>query len=129
MTFFKKTDLMIIALLLVFSLGGYALYQSGSSQDGLRAEIFFGSELVETIDLEQGIDRVFSVPQDENVIFHQFEDGTIRFEASDCPDQVCVHAGKLKASGDFAACLPNELILKIVRTDGPARGESDLTVN
>lgn len=129
MTFFKKTDLMIIALLLLFSLGGYALYQSGSSQDGLRAEIYFGSELVETIDLEQGIDRIFSVPQDENVIFHQFEDGTIRFEASDCPDQVCVHAGKLKASGDFAACLPNELILKIVRTDGPGKGESDLTVN
>lgn len=129
MTFFKKTDLMIIALLLLFSLGGYALYQSGSSQDGLRAEIYFGSDLVETVDLEQGIDRVFSVPQDEHVIFHQFEDGTIRFEASDCPDQVCVHAGKLKASGDFAACLPNELILKIVRTDGPAEGESDLTVN
>lgn len=129
MKYFKKTDLIVIALLLLLSLGGYAVYQSGSPKDGLVAEIYYGSKLVETVDLEAGIDRVFSVPQDPHVIFHQFADGTIRFEKSDCPDQVCVQAGKQKGSGDFAACLPNELILKIVRAGGPAEGEADLTVN
>ena len=129
MLYFKKTDIAVILILLLLSAGGYAFYQAQNAGASVRAEIYYGSELVKTVDLTEGVDRVFSVPQDEHVIFHQYADGSIRFEASDCPDQVCVQAGKQRGSGDFAACLPNDLILKIVTTDGPSAGEPDIKVN
>lgn len=128
MNFFKKSDLFIIGALILISTIGSISYRSLTSQEAVKAEIYYGSQLIETIDLEQAVDRTFSVPQKENVIFHQYADGSIRFEHSDCPDKVCIHAGKLNTVGDFAACLPNELILKIVRTSGPDENEADLVV-
>jgi hypothetical protein len=47
-------------------------------------------------------------------VFHLYEDGSIAFEQSDCPEKICIRAGKLHLPGQFAACLPNGLILKIV---------------
>ncbi len=40
------------------------------------------------------------------------------FEASDCPDKICVNTGKLTLSGQWASCLPNGVVLKIVKGDG-----------
>ena len=36
------------------------------------------------------------------------------FEDSDCPDLVCVNTGRLTREGEWAACLPNEVFLKVV---------------
>ncbi len=38
----------------------------------------------------------------------------VYFEASDCPDLVCVNTGRLTRDGEWAACLPNEAFLKVV---------------
>lgn len=40
---------------------------------------------------------------------------------SDCPDQICVHAGKLSKPGDGAICLPNKVVVQIVA--GPSGSE------
>ncbi len=66
------------------------------------------------MDLGQGIEQWFSIEQNPNVIFHLFEDGSIRFEESDCPRKLCIRSGRLNNPGQFAACLPNGLVLKIV---------------
>ena len=48
-------------------------------------------------------------------------DGTCAyFIHSDCPDKVCIKAGKLSMSGEWVACLPNGVVLKIVGKDGKA---------
>lgn len=40
-------------------------------------------------------------------------------ETSDCPDQICVHTGKLDEVGDASVCIPFRVVLKIIAT-GPA---------
>ena len=59
------------------------------------------------------------------MIFHQFEDGTIRFEASDCPDQVCVQTGWVSRLGQVSACVPGHLILSV--NGSPVVGEGEGT--
>jgi hypothetical protein len=41
------------------------------------------------------------------------EKGRIRFEKSDCPNQICVHTGWLTKYGDIAVCMPNKAIISI----------------
>jgi hypothetical protein len=112
--FFKRTDIIILAAIIAAGLTGFSFWKACASDRPAAAEIYYCSELVETVDLNTGEERIFTIPQNENVVFHLYPDGGICFEKSDCPDQVCVHSGKLYTVGESAACLPNGIILKIV---------------
>lgn len=45
-----------------------------------------------------------------------------RVETSDCPDQICVHTGKLDQVGETSVCIPFRVVLRIVATDPEAEG-------
>jgi hypothetical protein len=114
MKFLIKTDIIIIFIILVISIISFLTFNYLAQNEGAQAEIYLGSELVKTVDLSIGTDKTFSIPGREKVVFHIFEDGSIAFESSDCQDQICVHSGKLHTVGQSAACLPNDLIIKII---------------
>lgn len=126
MKFFKKTDLFIIIAILAVSGIGWGAYHYFFAADQAKAEIYYYSKLVKTVDLDTGEDKTFSIPENKNVVFHLYRDGSIAFVESDCPDKVCIHAGKLKEPGHFAACLPNGIVMKIVSANG--RGNQDVDV-
>lgn len=128
MVFVKKTDVIIVLIILVISGISWWTYQHFSAEKLAKAEIYYYSELVMTVDLRNNEERSFSLPQDENVVFHLYEDGSIAFESSDCPDQVCVHAGRIKTSGQFAACLPNGFVMKIVPEGEHGDDDADIVV-
>lgn len=113
----KKYDIIIILIILLISFLSYIIYQNQDSVNFPKAEIYHYSELVETVALDQGVNKIFSVKENKNVLFHLFEDGSICFEESDCPDKLCIKTGKISKPGQFAACLPNGLLLKIVSAD------------
>lgn len=116
MKFFKKSDIYIIAAIIAVSLLSWGIHSLATKDDKPKAEIYLYSELVKTIDLSKGEDVHFSVEGEPDVVFHVTSDGKIRFEASDCPDKLCIKSGALSKPGQFAACLPNGLVLKIVGT-------------
>lgn len=117
MKFAKKTDVLILAAALLLCAAGWLFYQRQASSEAAMAEIYYKSQLVETVDLTAGVDRRFSIPQNKNVVFHQYSDGSIQFEESDCPDKICIRTGRIRTVGQSAACLPNQIILKIVPKD------------
>lgn len=114
MKFFKKTDVWIIIALLILSAVSWFVYRSVFSGRAAKAEIYYYSKLVETIELTGGVEKSFSIPQNEHVVFHIDKQGNIKFEKSDCPDKVCINAGNLYMVGQSAACLPNGIVVKIV---------------
>lgn len=128
MKFIKRTDFLILVALLLVSIGGWFLYRRFAGEKPAKAEIYYGSQLVETISLTKGEEKRFSIPQNEHVVFHLYPDGSICFEESDCPDKVCIRTGRVHIAGESAACLPNEIILKIVSADGQNPGDIDLIV-
>jgi len=123
MKFAQKSDIIAIAIIAGICLAAIGLYRAMYAGHAVKAEIYYNGDLVETVDLKKGEDRTFWIPQNENVVFHIYPDGTIAFESSDCPDQICVKSGKLGIVGQSAACLPNGIVLKIVPA-GP-RDEDD----
>ncbi len=128
MKFIKKRDFIIIAVILLAACIFYFVYNMQSDKGAAKAEIYYESELVMTVMLNENEDRVFKLPQNENVVFHLYEDGSIRFEESDCPDEVCIKSGKLRHIGSSAACLPNKVILKIVPVKDTDDNDIDIIV-
>jgi hypothetical protein len=127
MKFFKKTDIAIICGILLVAAAMYFIYLQSAKDTEVEARIYFENKLVEVVSLTDGTDYDFSVKGHEDVIFHVYADGSIAFAHSDCPDKVCVNAGKQKLSGQSAACLPNGLVLRIVPL-GDSSSEPDVVI-
>ena len=111
---------------------------SSATRFGVIAEFRYRNEIIETMPLAESASAFTS--GHECVTFERAADGSIAFVESDCPDQVCVHTGYLRRVGEFAACLPNDLVL-IIRpaevigpdnddgpTDGSDKDDVDLIV-
>lgn len=128
MAFFKKTDLLLIAILVAVSGIAWFVYGSLHQEQGELAEVYYYSQLVKTVQLTEGKEETFSLDEHPQVVFAQYADGRIAFLSSDCPDQVCVHAGKLSRVGESAACLPNGFVLKIVPAKERKETDLDLTI-
>jgi len=114
MKFFKKSDILVVIVIVIISIISLVIYNNIFLTKPAKAEIYYKAELVETIDLRTGLDKTFSIPQNKHVVFHLYKDGSICFEESDCPDEICIKTGKLSSIGETSACLPNGIILKIV---------------
>ncbi|HIZ20827.1 MAG TPA: NusG domain II-containing protein [Firmicutes bacterium] len=108
----RRGDLFLLGGLLLAALallGGAALF----SKEGGRA-------LLTTL---QG-ERELSLSQDEVVeidgsggihVVIRVQDGAVWFESSGCPDQICVHSGRLSRTGDTAACLPAGVVVLVTQ--------------
>ena len=114
MKFAKKTDFIVIIVLVAAGILIWALFSTVLGRSGAVAEIYFKSELVRTVRLTPGKDESFSIDGLPNVVFHQYPDGSIAFVESDCPDKVCIKSGRLRLAGQMSACLPNQVYIKIV---------------
>jgi hypothetical protein len=128
MKLFRKTDILIITVIIVAAAAIWYFYSSAVSGRPVRAEIYYWSDLVGTVELVPGQERTIPVPQDENVVLQVDADGSIRFIQSDCPDKICVRTGRLYLAGQSAACLPNGIIVKIVPADGWRAGDPDIVI-
>lgn len=114
MKFIKKTDIIIIGIVIIVAVLWSAGYKVALKNKPTKAEIYYNSVLIKTIDLDTKEDKHFSLPENDHVIFHLTSDGTIGFEESDCPDKICIRSGQLSLIGESATCLPNKIVLKIV---------------
>ena len=122
MKYLRKADLIIIAAVIVLALVFLLLNKSLFTKSGVYAEIYHDSALVKRIELSNAEVGSFSIPGKPDVVFQLYADGSIAFIESDCPDKVCIRSGRLKYAGQFAACLPNKMMLKIVSDDKDREG-------
>lgn len=125
---FRKTDIIVIAVIMAAAGLFWLVYNSIFEGKAAKAEIYYYSELVETVDLVSGHDKIFSIKQEEDVVFRLDKEGNIQFIQSDCPDKVCINAGKLHMVGQSAACLPNGIVVKIVPRGERNEDDPDIIV-
>ena len=115
--FFRKTDWIVIAVILTLAAAGLGVrfFAAGQAREAVIS--YQGQEKMH-IDLRTAEKGTFSLPEVPQVIFMTDGQGGIAVAQSDCPDQICVKAGWLRRAGDFAACVPNGITVHIVGTGG-----------
>ncbi len=114
--FIKKSDIFIIALLLIIALGLFAYFRFGKNPDSqpLTAVVTVGYANDQTtliIPLEK--DGITTIQDGRLPVQLEVKDGAIRFINSVCPDHKCEGFGWLKAEGDWGACLPAAVTVTI----------------
>lgn len=105
----KPLDL-IISILVIISIVIYII-------DTLKPEGFSSNFYVES----QGKKYVYPIESNENLEFEgvigktviRIKDKKAFITHSDCRDKVCIEMGHVHKSGQFAACLPNKIILGV----------------
>ncbi|NJP41001.1 NusG domain II-containing protein [Oscillospiraceae bacterium HV4-5-C5C] len=127
----NRRDVIIILAVLAAALLLLWWQQSRRDQEPgtsgqLVADVYYQNQLIDTIPMITAAEQDFSYQQRPAVMLHRYEDGSVAFIESDCPDQICVHAGKLSQAGQFAACLPNEMLVNVRRADESAAAGADV---
>lgn len=102
----------IVALLLLATL--YGLFWRGDGH-GAEAVVLVDGKRWARLNLFQ--DQELRVPGARGESLIRVQDGQVRFVASPCTTQQCVHQGWLSQGGEVAVCLPNRVSVRILADD------------
>jgi len=118
-----KNDI-LLALVLLLLAGGLWLVLRLTARQGGEAVVTLNGEVYAVLPLgEDTVLPVVSADGHSNTVV--VEDGQVRMQAADCPDQVCVRQGRISRDGESIVCLPHKLTVT-VRSAGA--GGYDATV-
>lgn len=114
-TFFRKRDLILIAAVLALA-AGFFVYRRFTATTGTAAQITVGlisqEQTIALYNLDQ--DRSIEITNASLPVHLEVKGGKIRFVGSECPDHDCEGFGWLRNEGDWAACLPAGVVVRIV---------------
>lgn len=109
----RPLDIPIVALILALAIAsGIAIYGGRNGTVHLEIESPEGQWVY---DLDT--DRTVSVPGPLGETMVEIREGTARIVESPCPNQTCVAAPAVSHKGEWNACLPNEVIIRVAGED------------
>ena len=110
---FKKSDLLLAAILLLLAgAAGISFYMSRRTP-ALRAEVTVDGQLVESLDLSENQELVIQgAGGGTNRLVVQ--GGAVWCSEASCPDHVCIEQGKQSESGGLIVCLPNRMMVQVI---------------
>lgn len=110
-TLFKIGDFLSLFLAVGVAFGtGYYVYGGGFKQPAIVEITAKMGESLYSINTKRQVP--VKGPLGDSIIV--IEDGKAFFRNSPCPDKLCVKAGKIQTSGQWAGCLPNQIFIRII---------------
>lgn len=107
---FKKADALLISVILLFLLLFPLLKSEGGSA---VAHVYLRDKEIACIELDKVKSPVTIRPNTKPKVEIRAEKGFIYYSYAECPDKLCVKAGKLSKPGSTAACLPSKTLIVI----------------
>ncbi|MCL2880389.1 MAG: NusG domain II-containing protein [Treponema sp.] len=105
----KAADIGIISAALVLVIASFFYAYGGSHA---QAAVFIKGEQGEWV-YPLGSEETIQVSGPLGVSVIEIHDHTVRFLSSPCANQTCVARGVIDSPGQWAACLPNRVMLSI----------------
>jgi hypothetical protein len=110
----RWTDLLVVGGLGVC--GALGLLLGGRSPQEGMLEIR-NSESVLRVPLDEGVRTVpVTGPLGQTLV--EIRDGAARVVSSPCRDKVCMRMGWVRAPGDWTACVPNRVVVRVEALPG-----------
>ena len=116
----RALDIVVIALVLAAAIGsGLAIYGNRSAKARLVVESPSGTWLYGL-----DTDRTEEIPGELGVTVVEIRSGAARVLDSPCANKTCVASPPISRVGEWTACLPNKVMLRIdaAGSDGPDAG-------
>lgn len=106
----KKNDLYLIAVLLLVTVAGFALF-TALQKGGDTAVLLIGGEEEARFSLSADTEQVISTDAGINVLV--IENGKAYIREADCPDGICANHRPISKVGQTITCLPHKVVIKI----------------
>lgn len=103
----KKADIILLIGVVLISLF-FILFSVFNNNSNNIVEFYHDNKLIYKINLNE--EHAVNVG---NMQFY-VEHNSVRALKSDCPNQNCVHTGKISKAGQAIICLPNKVVARIV---------------
>ena len=124
LNFFRKIKLIDIAVFAVFAaVTTYALSFAYSSGVARRELVVHTPRGIFAYDMSK--DRIIDIEGAIGISRIEISGDTARFLDSPCPNKTCVQSMPIRETGEWSACLPNQVFLRI---EGGRAGAVDATV-
>lgn len=104
--------LLVVSMLAIGALYGLLW---GPSAAGQSVEIWHNHGAIEHWPLSE--DRILDIAGSEGLTRIEIKAAQVRFVSSPCTNKLCVLSGWLHQAGETAACLPNQVSLRVVGRD------------
>jgi len=116
--FLHKRDIVILLVAAIVAVVLWLVLTRGSDA-GAVARVTIGlGDAQRSEEIALNADGVHNLMA-ELPVHLQVQDGAIRFVHSECPDHLCEDFGWLRYDGDWAACLPAGVVVRIGDTPLP----------
>lgn len=109
----KLGDFIVVVIVVSLALASTVVFTQRQTASS-RVVISKDGKVLYDINLSEVKDRIDIKNLSEYNELIVVEKSRVRFEISDCPDQVCVRTGWISRPGQTAVCLPAGIIIKIV---------------
>ncbi|MGI5055826.1 NusG domain II-containing protein [Treponema socranskii] len=124
LNFFRKIKLIDIAVFAVFAaVTVYAFSFAYSGGVERRELVVHTPRGIFAYDMSK--DRIIDIEGAIGISRIEISGGTARFLDSPCPNKTCVQSMPIRETGEWSACLPNQVFLRI---EGGSAGSVDATV-
>ena len=115
-----KFDIFLIILLIGALVSWLVIWIASSSNENKKAIIEYDNEVVLELSLSENKEvRLKELSNGKTLKYEMLiivEDGTIRVEENECPNHDCIKEGKKSKIGDVIVCLPNKIVIKVVKS-------------
>ncbi len=85
-----------------------------ASDSSQKVKIMCRGELIGLYPLDR--DEDIEILRDGHRNLVSIRDRAVHMEESDCKNQVCVNTGTISRTGELIVCLPNQVIVEIIRS-------------
>lgn len=105
----KPLDCVLIALFAIVSVLSIAYARKGNAE---RAQLRITSSAAEYV-YPLDADGRHSIPGDIGDSVIAIKDGAAYFEDSPCPNKTCATCAPISHNGEWIACLPNQIFIRV----------------
>ena len=109
----KKTDVLMITVIIVLAVILLLIVQFGIKKPGQTAVITVDGEVVKELSLSRDTGEIEIEGYQGGINKIIVSEGCVYMSYADCPDELCVHTGKIQKTGETIVCLPHRVVVEI----------------
>lgn len=112
-----KKDLGFLVVIILIAIACVVWYRVTYRESGDQVQISVDGKVYGIYELN--VNMEIPIVEDEVVNILVIENGIVSMKWADCPDQLCVHHKKIKATGETIVCLPNKVVVTVTGEKEP----------
>lgn len=114
-----KFDIILISIFIISLLAWLIIWICTSTNENKKAIVEYDNEIVLELNLNENKEiRLKDLSNGKTLNYSMLiiiEDGSIRVEENECPNHDCIKEGRKNKIGDVIICLPNKIVIKVVK--------------